>query len=304
MNHDIQFCRDLSLQASEPLIGSAPHGAFYITITWPKSCWKKSVLASSGLPEEFVDWHAEQVAYRGQTLIRMIAQANTTDTDVEICIYPTQTRYLGVPPQNIISVLENHFQQNPVLAYQAPFPTVPRLLVCTHGQYDQCCAKYGQSIFQYFRDYCQMENLPLEVWQSTHIGGHRFAATAIVFPSGHTYGRIEKNQVPTIVHSILENRIFLPAYRGNFHLPSLEQTIEAYATKYFQKQVDSVELQLQSIEKHDSYVVAHVKRANAEDECTLTLVQKEFIAPSSCDQIESVTPKLRWVLDSMQTSPE
>ena len=33
---------------------------------------------------------------------------------------------------------------------------------------------------------------PDEVWECTHLGGHRFAPTALVLPTGYSYGRLDQ----------------------------------------------------------------------------------------------------------------
>lgn len=61
----------------------------------------------------------------------------------------------------------------------------PLLLVCTNGRRDVCCALRGRPI---------AESLAQEhgerVWECTHIGGHRFAPTAVLLPTGYSYGRL------------------------------------------------------------------------------------------------------------------
>lgn len=65
----------------------------------------------------------------------------------------------------------------------------PLLLVCTHGKRDRCCAKWGFAVFKKIgADLSGRECLAVE---SSHLGGDRFAATAIVFPGGHMYGHLD-----------------------------------------------------------------------------------------------------------------
>ena len=56
-------------------------------------------------------------------------------------------------------------------------------LVCTNGNRDKCCAKFGQPVYeQVARDVGE------SAWQTTHIGGHRFAATIMLLPTGDMFG--------------------------------------------------------------------------------------------------------------------
>jgi (2Fe-2S) ferredoxin len=55
-------------------------------------------------------------------------------------------------------------------------------------------------------------------WQSTHIGGCRFAGTLVCFPQGAYYGRVEPDEVATIVGAFRQQRLYLEKYRGRLSL--------------------------------------------------------------------------------------
>lgn len=60
----------------------------------------------------------------------------------------------------------------------------PLLLICTNGRRDVCCALRGRPIAAALADHGD------QVWECSHIGGHRFAPTAVVLPTGYSYGRL------------------------------------------------------------------------------------------------------------------
>jgi hypothetical protein len=60
-----------------------------------------------------------------------------------------------------------------------------QLLVCTNGRRDVCCAVRGRPVAE---GVAQM--YPGQVWETSHTGGHRFAPTAVLLPSGLMFGRI------------------------------------------------------------------------------------------------------------------
>lgn len=62
----------------------------------------------------------------------------------------------------------------------------PAYMVCTHGRRDTCCARLGVGLY---RALAQAAD-PEQVWQVTHLGGHRFAPTILVTPHGICYGRL------------------------------------------------------------------------------------------------------------------
>jgi hypothetical protein len=59
------------------------------------------------------------------------------------------------------------------------------LLVCTNGRRDVCCAVEGRPI----AGALAAANAD-RVWETTHTGGHRFAPTGVLLPTGYLYGRV------------------------------------------------------------------------------------------------------------------
>ena len=58
--------------------------------------------------------------------------------------------------------------------------------VCTHGRRDPCCAERGRPLAS-----ALSQAYPEQTWESTHIGGDRFAGNMIAFPHGFYLGRVE-----------------------------------------------------------------------------------------------------------------
>jgi hypothetical protein len=86
----------------------------------------------------------------------------------------------------------------------------PLFLVCTHGKHDRCCAKYGRPLYDAVCE--QVEDG--WAWQSTHIGGDRFAGNVVVLPEGVYYGRVEPSEAWPVLEAALDGRVHLPHYRG------------------------------------------------------------------------------------------
>ena len=63
------------------------------------------------------------------------------------------------------------------------------VLVCTHGTRDDCCAIMGNATFRGLREELGARDDVL-VWQTSHLGGHRFAPTLVTLPDGYCYGRM------------------------------------------------------------------------------------------------------------------
>ena len=86
----------------------------------------------------------------------------------------------------------------------------PLFLVCTHGKHDRCCAKYGRPLYDAVREQVDED----WVWQSSHVGGDRFAGNLVALPDGVYYGRGAPSAAGPGVAAALEGRVHLPRYRG------------------------------------------------------------------------------------------
>ncbi|MCM2425695.1 sucrase ferredoxin [Streptomyces sp. RKAG337] len=85
----------------------------------------------------------------------------------------------------------------------------PVALVCTNGKRDRCCALYGRPLAARLA----AEGVS-DVWEITHIGGHRFAPTMLVLPSGYAYGRIDTDLAHSVLKAARDGRIALDGCRG------------------------------------------------------------------------------------------
>ena len=84
----------------------------------------------------------------------------------------------------------------------------PVHLVCTHGRHDACCAEFGRPLVR------SLAAAGTEVWESTHVGGCRFAASLLSFPHGAYFGHVSPDDGPRIVAAYREGRLDLAHYRG------------------------------------------------------------------------------------------
>ncbi|HMM96491.1 MAG: sucrase ferredoxin [Micrococcales bacterium] len=78
----------------------------------------------------------------------------------------------------------------------------PMLLVCTQGTRDACCAVRGRPIVAGLA-----REWPEEVWECTHLGGHRFSGTLLALPDGACYGYLDAETVTPLVADHLAGRV-------------------------------------------------------------------------------------------------
>ena len=82
--------------------------------------------------------------------------------------------------------------------------------VCTNGRHDPCCAAYGLPVYQALVEATDAD----VVWQTSHIGGHRMAATMIAFPQGIVYGHLDPDDAEAVVNNHRAGYLLTHKFRG------------------------------------------------------------------------------------------
>jgi hypothetical protein len=90
-------------------------------------------------------------------------------------------------------------------------PDSPLYLVCTHGKRDKCCAKFGYALYKSLHE---TEHGGSRVWQSSHVGGDRFAANLVCFPHGLFYAHVTEDAGRRIIEDYERRQLVLDGYRG------------------------------------------------------------------------------------------
>ena len=98
----------------------------------------------------------------------------------------------------------------------------PHYFVCTNGQRDVCCARYGLPTYARLR-----ERVGARAWQTTHVGGHRFAPNVLALPQGVLYGRVFEADAAAFVDAVEAGALSLPHLRGRCAYPPEAQAAEA-----------------------------------------------------------------------------
>ncbi|MBI2710745.1 MAG: sucrase ferredoxin [Actinobacteria bacterium] len=99
-------------------------------------------------------------------------------------------------------------------------------LVCTHGRHDPCCADEGRPVVRALH----AAGTP-DVWETSHVGGDRFAANVVCLPSGVYFGRVPPADAARIVADHDAGLLDLGHYRGRCCFPPLVQAAEIFARR-------------------------------------------------------------------------
>src|ERR671931_458655 len=152
-----------------------------------------------------------------------------------------------------------------LVEYRALWPRQPLFVICTHGKRDRCCAVYGRPLYDAARD--ELEDY--WVWQASHVGGDRFAGNLLAFPHGLYFGRVEPNEVSSLLAVYRAGRVPLERYRGRCAYTFAEQAAErALREKLSLAGIDDLELAASSREG-DRWRIAFGTREGARHEQTV-----------------------------------
>lgn len=208
------LCADVAATASEPLGATASRVDRWLLVEY-RGLWDRDVLGGSLLSEALKAHLRDQLSRLGHARLLFIKQPPRRG----------QTRrmlYLGNsrPGEERLYALEFEHHDD-LLAYdfadalidgQTPGVPVehPLMIVCTHGKRDRCCAKYGRPLYDGLKGKVD----PAWVWQSTHIGGDRFAGNLVVLPEGLYFGRVDDDDLDPLLNRYFDRELYLDRYRG------------------------------------------------------------------------------------------
>jgi hypothetical protein len=199
-----------SLAAQESLMATAPRTDVWILLEYDKP-WGAQALEQSDLPQAIKSYIHQQMDAIPNARFQFIRRGgNIGGID------------LFIARSSVHSPRLYHFRLNSyedLLGYDLAAIAADRseytlsdqklFLVCTNGKKDLCCAQHGLPLYK-----TMSQMAPESVWQTTHIGGHRFAATLVCLPEGVYYGRVPIEQSAALIRAHHHGEMLLDYSRG------------------------------------------------------------------------------------------
>jgi hypothetical protein len=105
-------------------------------------------------------------------------------------------------------------------AFGSPW-SEPVFLVCGHAQRNACCARFGGPLAVELA-----ARYPGQVFQTTHVGGHRFAANLVILPHGLYYGPVSVELATAAIGAYQRGAVAPGRYRGRAGQPRSVQEAE------------------------------------------------------------------------------
>lgn len=205
------LCSLESLNANEPMAGTAPKARVWFMLEyvprWGNKAWEESSI--DPVIRQAVDEQLKQIPSARLLLIKQKDHAERLRFFAAVLgeqpvLYKFEfASYEELAELDLSSIIAGAEQ------YQANRTDEPILLVCTNGQRDACCVLHGIAVYNTL--HAQFGNA---VWESSHHGGHRFAANLLAFPSGRSYGRLRVDNALGVAQAIAEGNVPAQYCRG------------------------------------------------------------------------------------------
>ncbi len=237
MADDEYWCA--ALNADEALAGSAPVAGAHVFVEhlgpWP----------SSPLEALELDYVAElDLLDASVGLVRRPAPARATATGVPenpTVIVSTAgrvavTRTGGLPSPTALAAAVASLQRGELPPGWSYEPWL--LLVCTHARRDACCARLGRPLVEDLLAVADQDRL----WETTHLGGHRFAPTCLALPSQVMYGRVSGDRVAELAHAVARGEVVPDLMRGRTSYSPAVQAAEVVVRTRLGVRDDALEL--------------------------------------------------------------
>jgi hypothetical protein len=210
-------CTQRSEAAEESLAGTASTIRHWLLLEHAGP-WGRDALHDARIPRE-LGTALRRLEHRSDARVLLIRRTGgRSDGGVACFAADTTTPWLG---RVQLDRIEDAAGLDPMSHDAFEAVADPLVLVCTHGRRDPCCAERGRPLAA-----ATAAAFPEITWESSHIGGDRFAGNLVAFPHGLYFGRVEPERGPRIVSAYRQGRIMLDRFRGRSCQPMHVQAAE------------------------------------------------------------------------------
>jgi len=206
---------------AEPLAGTASTIRRWLLLEWAGP-WGPDGVRDARLPGDLGRaLHDLGRSFRGRVLlIRRVDRSADVEGAVMCFAVDTSGPNPWIGRRELASIAEAAFV-DPTDRASFDSVTGPLAVVCTHARRDVCCAERGRPLAL-----ATAAAFPSATWESTHVGGDRFAGNLVLFPHGLYFGRLEAVRGPEVVGAYTRRQIVLDRFRGRSSLPTFAQAAE------------------------------------------------------------------------------
>lgn len=190
--------------------------------------WQAKALLENDLPRDVVKWIEDTVQEGSERNVHIRPQFIKTRAN------PKETKHVFMNRNN--QLWQHRFEDYSTLTtldlMSGDWDALEEqhYFVCTNGRRDACCSRLGLPIWREL-----YERSAGRAWQTTHVGGHRFAPNVLTLPDGLMFGQLEIGDIDDFYERCEARDIPRRFYRGRSQLPEMAQVCEIGLEGDFEK---------------------------------------------------------------------
>ncbi len=215
------YCSDLSLAAGEPMAGTADRVDVWLLLEY-NPVWRAKAVTDNDLSPKVKAWLDRQMASVTELglkpRLQFIRRPELDREEIALFVGMVEGLY-RFDSVGYDAITDLDIADGATSCMQRV--DAPQYFVCTNGQRDLCCARFGRPAYVRLR-----EVVGERAWQTSHLGGHRFAPNVLTLPQGVLYGRVRPEDVSGFVADVESGRLARDHVRGRSVLPAEAQAAE------------------------------------------------------------------------------
>lgn len=221
-------CSAVSRAMGEPLVATAPHMTTWFLLEYPGR-WMSRAVKDNDLPEPVKSRLDSYLRFIPQSRLLLIRQrprlvsgglrffVARTHADRQALYEFVLDDYEALLELDLGAIAQGD------ASYEAYRRARPLFTICMHGRRDRCCPLFGLPVHVEM-----MQHGGPAVWQSSHIGGHRFAPNVISFPQGAVYGRVPPQRARALMNDCRDGLVTPDLLRGRACYEAPIQAADVY----------------------------------------------------------------------------
>lgn len=239
------LCCDDSLEAGEQLAGTTPRADVWLLLENPAP-WGAKAFEESALPDAIKEQLSAWLKAIPRSRLQFIRRARSDSRRAFYVVLARQARLyrFELAAYDSLLTLDIPALVGDAAGYEDYRSDEKLFLVCVNARRDACCALRGVPLYQ------RMRAVGGEaVWQTNHLGGHRFAGTCVCLPHGLYYGRVD-DPAP-IIQAYRRDELYSAKCRGRSTYEPAAQAAEIYLCEQLGRYgLDT--LRLLDVEQHEN----------------------------------------------------
>ncbi len=222
------LCSQDSLEANEEMYGTATTVETWLALEY-NGRWSGDAFRDSKIPDAVKTAIGRYLKGFPNPCLQLVKKEKRSGDGIKLFIAHTREKHSSIREITLAryeDLIDEDIHE--IVSNKSSEIKEPVFLICTNGEHDKCCGKFGMPVYLGTAEGAYGQN----TWQTTHIGGHRFASTFVCLPHGLYYGRVREGKTAEEIFGEYKNgRVDPASYRGRSCYSAPVQAAEYFLRK-------------------------------------------------------------------------